>query len=647
MSPALSENRNIEQLVTFRLGGEEYGIEIGNVQEIIKLPGITMVPRAPHYLEGVVNLRGQILPIIDTRKRLNMEEIHHGPSNRVVVTSYDDTPVGLVVDSVSEVLRINSGEVELPPPSLYQSGSGSLKGICKHKSGQRLISILNLDTITRIDDVSDDMDSSFDYPAGIDGVDDSESAGLNHDVQMVSFQLGAEEYAVDINKVEEIIKIPRITRVPEAPGFISGIISIRGKVMPVINLCSYFCMTESPIDKRSRILILRRDVNGERVLSGVLVDMVNEVVSIPRDRIEDPPETVALDGRLQGIGKLEGGNRLVLILDSDSITCSSDISGIDEKSADAVGANRHPAKERGSLEIRQMVSLRLGNEEFGVDIRNVREIIRLTDITAVPGSPDYVRGVVNLRGDVLPVIDLRSRFGLDWKEPSGSDRIVVVTCQNRVSGLIVDSVSEVIQLTADSIESAPEIISEIDASFIEGIGKMNGGQRFVIILNVAGILNLQQESPQDVIDDDSAIDVVHKNSDAPGAEDDLWEVGLEEKVADDLLPVVDSDSRDDSLSGSDEGKTDFSTIELSEEEQLRALQEQLLAQMGSDDDDEIDEIDKIGEIDDSSGGDNIQQSPEDLNTVEDLSGTNLGGVSCLDDELTCLEPDSADEGKAS
>ena len=237
------------------------------------------------------------------------------------------------------------------------------------------------------------------------------------------------------------------------------------------------------------------------------------------------------------------------------------------------------------MDVRQMVSLKLGNEEFGVDIKNVREIIRLTDITMVPGSPHYVRGVVNLRGDVLPVIDLRSRFGLDYKAPSDSDRIVVITCQNRVTGIIVDSVSEVIQLERSSIEPTSDILSEIDSTYIEGIGKLNDGKRFVIILDMAGILNLKPQKTEEVFDDISNNDVV----DAVFNQQDNSIPAPENPSSMHNTELQPSPGQVTPNHKSPLEEPEISDVELSEEDQLKALQEQLLAQMDSDEEQSADD----------------------------------------------------------
>ncbi len=132
----------------------------------------------------------------------------------------------------------------------------------------------------------------------------------------------------------------------------------------------------------------------------------------------------------------------------------------------------------------QLVACTIEGEEYVIDIRNVQEIIRLLDITRVPQVSSYLSGVINLRGMVIPVMNLRRRFGLPDKTPDERTRIIIVNWQETLVGMLVDSVSEVIKLPARNIEPPP-VSSNINAKFFTGIGKSE--QRLLIILNLEQI----------------------------------------------------------------------------------------------------------------------------------------------------------------
>jgi purine-binding chemotaxis protein CheW len=133
------------QVVSFKLGSEEYGVDIGQVQEINRMVAVTKVPRAPHFMEGVINLRGQLIPIIDLRTRFGMERVEHSKSTRIVVTEIGTKRIGMVVDSVSEVLRLPLEQIEEAPDMISGVETEYIRGVGKLE--ERLIILLDLGKI--------------------------------------------------------------------------------------------------------------------------------------------------------------------------------------------------------------------------------------------------------------------------------------------------------------------------------------------------------------------------------------------------------------------------------------------------------------------------------------------------------------------
>ncbi len=132
-------------------------------------------------------------------------------------------------------------------------------------------------------------------------------------------------------------------------------------------------------------------------------------------------------------------------------------------------------------EMFQVVSFEIGTEEYAVDILEVQEIIRMVEITSVPKASHYVEGVINLRGKVIPIVDLRSRFGLSGAEGTKDTRIVVVDVSRIILGFIVDSVSEVLRIPSSLIESPPNG-NQGGAEFYKGVGRVDG--RLLIFLDL-------------------------------------------------------------------------------------------------------------------------------------------------------------------
>ena len=151
----------------------------------------------------------------------------------------------------------------------------------------------------------------------------------------------------------------------------------------------------------------------------------------------------------------------------------------------------------------QIVGLRIGRETFGLPISLVREIVRVPEITSVPNAPSYIEGVINLRGRIIPVVDLRKRFGEKVPEPSKKNRIVVAEVEGRLIGLLVNSASEVLRLPPSQIESPNNVFREGELDYITGVGKLNG--RLVILLDLSRVLQSGELGELQEVADNAAV----------------------------------------------------------------------------------------------------------------------------------------------
>jgi purine-binding chemotaxis protein CheW len=146
-------------------------------------------------------------------------------------------------------------------------------------------------------------------------------------------------------------------------------------------------------------------------------------------------------------------------------------------------------KEGG--ELRQLISFSVGEEQYGLELLRVKEVIRVREITWLPRAPSFVKGIINLRGNVIPIIDLRDKFGLGSREDTAQTRVIVVEIEGRLMGLVVDSASHVVRISADQIELPPPVPGGFSQELITGIGKID--DRLVILLNADSILTVDEK----------------------------------------------------------------------------------------------------------------------------------------------------------
>ena len=477
------------QLVTFMLDDSEIGVPVTLVKEIIRAPYVTRIPKVAAYIEGVANLRGSILPIVNLRRKLDLPDGPRTDDNRVVVVEVGGQIRGWVVDRMSEVIRVSRTSIEPPPVVTASPVTSFLNGVVKLEGGDRLVLLLDVEKMAP---------NGLAEPVAADVVQNGARSRVEtrvygqtpDDEQVVSFHVADEEYAISIADVQEIIRVPEISRVPQAPTFVAGMVALRNTLVPIVNLRHAFQMPSIEPDEDSRIVV----VNLDNVVTGIQVDAVSEVLTVSKDAIDAPPAIMRGSDAvpLLGVAKLENGKRLIVLLDIRRILSPAEPGQVDASDGGmerlAANASSERGRRQGSDE-EQFVSFRLAQEQFGVSIHQVQEIIWLADVTRVPRMPEFVNGIINLRGSVLPIIDMRKRFGIAAVNPTDSTSIVVVDVDGRKTGIVVDSVSEVLRLRRDAIEPT-SCVAGLDASFVDGVGKLPNDQGMLIILNLRKVLSL-------------------------------------------------------------------------------------------------------------------------------------------------------------
>jgi purine-binding chemotaxis protein CheW len=149
----LVANRQASQVIVFRLGADEYGVDIAAVEEIIRVPSIAKVPKAPSYVEGVINLRGRVVPVIDLCKRLDLAPREVTSQSRIVIVDLGEQAVGMIVDDVSEVLQMSGRDIEPAPPITTTVESGCIAGIAR--LNERLVILMKLDAVLAPTEIAD------------------------------------------------------------------------------------------------------------------------------------------------------------------------------------------------------------------------------------------------------------------------------------------------------------------------------------------------------------------------------------------------------------------------------------------------------------------------------------------------------------
>ncbi len=492
---------DIRQFVTFVVGEEVFAVDMAPVQEIIRMPEVVRVPLAPGTLEGLSNLRGKLLPIISLRRIFGFDDEPHGDATRALVVDFGE-PLGFIVDRVASVVGVAPAQIEDASAMQGTVDTELLSGIIKEVGGHAMVMVLNFEKLIRnefseIAALSRGASASRqagNIAAETAGKNEEDSEQETDELQLVSFEVADQEYAVAIREVQEIVQIPdNIIRVPRSESHVLGLITLRSRLLPLVSLRSLFGLPARAVDEKSRFVVLTL---GSATV-GLVVDGVREVLRVPKSEVDPMPALLSQDGDMSEISeicRLDGGKRLVSIISARNLFSHSAIKDAlrSMKEIKPESDSEHSEFDDDMDEDEQVVVFRLDKEEFGVPIRSVQEIVRVPEeLTRVPHTPRFVDGVINLRGSVLPVIDLRVRLGMNRVERSDRQRIMVFLLNGLRTGFVVDQVAEVLRIPRHAIEAAPKL-SSTQGELLSRMANLEKQKRMVQLLDPTHLLEAEQ-----------------------------------------------------------------------------------------------------------------------------------------------------------
>jgi purine-binding chemotaxis protein CheW len=477
--------RGTQQFVTFVAGEEVFAADMSPVKEIIRVPEVVRVPMAPAALEGLANLRGKVLPIISLRRLFGFPEAAYDDSTRALVIDVGQ-PLGFVVDRVASVVGVDSGQIEDVGSIRATVNTEVLSGLLKDVGGHAMIMVLDF---AKLIEREFSQIAAFSKSSSVAGAvaasTKTEEEQSSDELQLVSFDVDGQEYAIAIEEVQEIVQVPEtVIHVPRAESHVLGVMTLRSRLLPLVNLRSMFALPYRDLDEKSRIVVLT--LGGVSV--GVVVDAVSEVLRVSKSGVDSLPALLARDGNLAeitAICRLDNGKRMVSIVTARNLFGNSVV----KEALSAVNDieledDLHAKEADGNLDDdEQVVIFRLDKEEFGAPIASVQEIVRVPEaLIRVPQAPSFVEGVINLRGSVLPVIDLRLRLGLNQVERTDRQRIMVFLIGDVRTGFIVDQVAEVLKIPKAAIEPAPQL-SKDQSRLLSRMANLEKQKRMVQLID--------------------------------------------------------------------------------------------------------------------------------------------------------------------
>jgi len=475
-----------ENLLIFQVAGESFALRLAAVAEIIRLPDLAHMPLVPPSLLGLANLRGIVLPVISLRALLKLPGTEANEQTRVIVMR-GNASVGFVVDRVDRLLALAAHQLEHDHVGAGTIDPALLDGTIKGWEGQSTIKLLNpsqllsgqfaqLGVTTRVTSGS---------PVAISS---SVGAPVQALISLLSFRLGEQEYALPLERVREIVPLPdHVSALPRPETAVLGVITLRDRLLPLVSLRALLGMAvDGGRGPRGKVVVVAL---GDGAV-GVVVDATREILRVDPNVIDPAPALLTRgdgDAEIASICRLEGGGRLVALLSPDRLFRSELVRRIVGEQTSA--SETESQSVANTMADEQFIIFRLGDQDYGISIAAVSEIARRPDhITRLPKAPAFVDGVMNLRGSVVPIVDLCRRFDLGTKEPAGSQRILMVAIGAVIAGFLVDGVSQIIKVQIDAIQPAPDL-SPDQMRLISRVINLENTGRMILLVDPGQLLD--------------------------------------------------------------------------------------------------------------------------------------------------------------
>lgn len=490
-SAATAEARGTaRRFLTYRMGARLYAIAAEQVAEVIRMPAVARVPQAPRSLLGIANLRGSVLPIASLRGLLGQTEAADGSASRAIVLE-GGAPVGLAVDAVDALVTVDAANIETRQAELATAEGERLSGAFQPDGRSDVAKILDVKALIEAAFVQRQRAPRHAAAVEALGIGEEGEDGAERQ-KLVTFEVAGQEFALALEAVREIVPAPdSLASVPHSEALVLGVMAYRNTLLPLLSLrglLGFGSEVSSAAGGESREKVVVTALGG--VLVGLVADRMRAIISADPALMEPTPAMLAArtggEAQISAIYRGEGGARLISILAPDQLFREDVMARLGQ--AGDVAAPAADAVADAGGETRQFLVFQLGGDEFALPIEVVDEVSRAPEqVTRLPKTPAFLEGVINLRGDVLPVVDQRRRFDMPPAENLSVRRLIVVRTERHRAGLIVDAVSEVLRSSDDAIEPAPDLAGEA-TRLVNGVINLETAGRMVLVLDPAELL---------------------------------------------------------------------------------------------------------------------------------------------------------------
>lgn len=469
---------------------EEYGVRTSEIRMVMDIPAIRKVPKAPDFIEGVANIGGRIVPLLNPITRFGLSKPKTGDEEqssiggRLVLIQLDNSLYGVMVDGISSINYITEAMIEPLNPLMIQSEASLMGGMAKF--GEKLIYLIETEAFVSagLREDSQKKDAYDQFSAQL-----SQTLARKEEKKSKRFlglAIGNEAYGIDSAVLKELVPAASMEQSPGGPHYLAGIIKNADGALPVIDLQKKFNLDRIPYSDNSRVVI----IDTGTFTYGIIANSITEFLNISDEEIKKTP-TVISGGdasHIKGVGILEGGERLVILLNEVGLLSNQELKTLGEKDDVEMYQKETQMKTGKGKDDLTFVIFSVQDMEFAFNLDSLSEIIQYKTPTPVPKAAPFIRGIVPVTGELVPVIDLKIRFDLRGDGRQEETRIIIIRSGKTLSGVIADSVFELLSVAKTDIAPAPKIVQGVDSQYIEGMIRIKESDRTPIVLNIDKLL---------------------------------------------------------------------------------------------------------------------------------------------------------------
>ncbi|WP_395397744.1 chemotaxis protein CheW [Novosphingobium sp. BL-8A] len=443
-----------ERMLAFSVGERQLGLPATLVREIAPPARLSRVPHGPDALLGLANLRGIVVPVLSVARLLGEPDVETG---RIIVADLDG-PIGLAVSAVARL----TGDEAVQDLSRLDIAALLKRAVPERRAPAAAHGLARM---------------------GEDKVADRAVEGGTH--ALVAFLAGGQDFALPLDSVEEVVRVPvDITVMPHADAAVVGTMALRREVLPLLSLTALLGLREGERTSAARVVVVH--VGTHRV--GLVVEGMKAIERVSESRIDLVPQALKRGGeaQIQAICRMDDGTRLLSVLSCDQLL-REDVTArlLQTACEDDEDMESGSTVQQGE----RFVLFRIGQDRFALPVGEVQEIAGLPErLAPLPKAPAFVKGLMSVRGEVIPVIDQVQRFAGSAAAPSGKPRVIVVRIGSLTAGFIVDAVSELVEIPEANLREAPDLGSE-EARVFDRVAQLAGSDDLVLVVDPQALLD--------------------------------------------------------------------------------------------------------------------------------------------------------------